>query len=268
VTLIVGAPKPGVQTKPGNQGLLLAQIRFLTIAEGDADITLTPESAMYTNLDNSKSQSVKNSLVLNIQKEAALPGSGQQNAFSGTILPRYAELQPSSTVKEQVIQTSPKAGEVFFYFRPVELSWSGGTASEIKSLILYLNGEPYGVVAENLPNNGSYTWTPSLSIPLPMVVPENTYSFQIVSQNKNQENKSDPALPFGIISDPNGKITPSNFQPKNADSLTPESGSMMLSRWGERLSIDSDLDLNNDWVINYLDWYLLRKALFVKDLVY
>jgi hypothetical protein len=177
-------------------------------------------------------------------------------------------MQPSSAIQDQIVELSPRAGEVFFYFRPLDLKWSG-EAEKIKSLILYLNGEPYGVIAENLPNNGSYTWTPSLSIPLPMVIPENTYSFQIVSLTRNnQENKSTATMPFGIISDPNGKITPPDFQPKTAETLTIDSASEILSRWGEKLTEDSALDINNDWVINYLDWFLLRKNLFVKDLVF
>lgn len=268
ITLISGAPKPGIQTKPGGQTFLLAQIRFLTISEGQADLTITPETTLFSNTDGSKLDLLKNNLTVSIQKDAALPGSGSEGGYKGSIASRFSEMQPSSAIKEQIIELSPRAGEVFFYFRPLDLKWSG-EADKIKSLILYLNGEPYGVIAENLPNNGSYTWIPSLSIPLPMVIPENTYSFQIVSLTKNnQENKSTATMPFGIISDPNGKITPPDFQPKTAETLTIDSASEILSRWGEKLTQDSALDINNDWVINYLDWYLLRKNLFVKDLVF
>lgn len=267
ITLIVGSPQPGVKTTPGDQGLLLAQVRFLTIGEGEADITLAEETYLYST-ENTESVPDKNNLTFIIQKEAALPGSGATDGYQGSILSRFSELQPSSSIKNPLIQTSPEAGEVFFYFRPVEITWNGD-ADTIKSLILYLNGEPFGVIAENLANNGSYTWTPSLSIPLPMIVPENTYSFQIVGQTKdNNETKSEGNIPFGIISDPNGKITIPAFQPKNPASLAVESGAKILSRWGEKLASDDELDLNNDLVINYLDWYLLRKALFVKDLVY
>lgn len=269
VSLIAGVPKPGIQTSPGNQTFLLAQVRFVTLVEGAGEITISPSAKLVANSDNRSIQFSKTGLNLTIQKDAALPKAEGSQVFSGQLLPRFVEMQPSSAVKDQISLSSPKAGDVFFYFRPVELLWNGAT-QQIKSLVLYLNGEPYGVVAENLPNNSAYTWTPSLSVPLTMIVPENSYSFQIISQTRDgKEAKSDPSAPFGIISDPNGKVISSqSAQLKQTDQLTTDSSSQMLSRWGEKLTAEEDLDLNGDLVINYLDWYLLRRALFVKDLVY
>ena len=267
ISLIAGTPAPGVETALGSPAYLLAQLKFVTLSEGEADISLQSDSAIYSDILNQPVGGILNSLNLTIQQNAALPGSGSNTATSNLPV-RYSEMQPSSSIPDQLFQTSPTAGEVFFYFRPIEVRWSG-SPRQIKSLVLYLNNEPYGIVAENLANNGSYSWTPSLSIPLPMIVPENTYSFQFIYQNQNQsEIRSEHSIPFGIISDPNGQVTQAGFQVKSADNLTVLSASNIFSKWGQLLTQESEFDLNNDLVINYLDLYLLRKALFVKDLVY
>lgn len=267
VHLVSGLPAPGLQTQPDGSAYLLAQVQFVTISEGQTEISVSPDSSLFANSDAAKLNIARKNLKLSISQDAALPNSGDTN-FEGRFLAKFAEMQPSSAIKNQISILSPSAGEVFFYFRPVEITWSA-SAEEIKFITLILNGEPYGIIAQNIPNTGRFTWTPSLSIPLPMVVPQNTYALQITSRLKDgQEVLSEVSGPFGLISNPDGKIVSSAASSINpTDSLGISDSSLMLRAWGTDQS-GSPLDLNRDNMINYLDWYLLRKELFVKDEVY
>jgi hypothetical protein len=269
VELTAGTPSPGIKTEPGGATYLLAQVHFITLAEGQTEISLTPDSSLLANSDSSPVQLNNQNLPLSISRDGSLTTSQTQTDLNSRILSRYSEMQPSSQVKNQVVITSPSSGEVFFYFRPLEITWNA-VAESIKTVTLYLNGEQYGIIAENIPNNGRFTWTPSLSIPLPMLVPENTYALKITSLvNSVEESTSEISNPFGLIPDPAGKtVSSDSAKLKQPSNLTINDSSKMLSRWGEKLQQEDQLDLNGDWMINFLDWYLLRRELFVKDLVF
>lgn len=268
INLISGTPTPGIKTEPGGATFLLAQIRFVTLSEGETAISLSPETSLLTNSGSTPSTISQKNINLNIRRDAALPNSAN-TGFTGKVQTKYSEMQPSSEIKNQVNLISPVAGEVFFYFRPIDIKWNASGES-IKSLTLFLNGEPFGIIAENIPNTGVFTWTPSLSIPLPMVIPENTYSLQLTTILKDgQSSSSEVSSPFGLISNPNGKtVAGGAVSLKETSGLTKEDASRMLEKWGSEVSAENTLDLNGDTVVNYLDWYLLRKALFVKDQVY
>ncbi len=266
INLISGTPTPGLKTEPGGAAYLLAQVRFVTLSEGETTISLSPESGLLTNTGSKPAVIAQKNINVSIRRDAALPNSN--TAFTGKLQSKYSEMQPSSETKNQINLLSPAAGEVFFYFRPVDIKWNA-SAESIKSLTLFLNGEPFGIIAENIPNTGNFTWTPSLSIPLPMVIAENTYSLQLTSVMKDgQTIISEVSPPFGLISNPNGKtVAAGQVALKPTSDLTKDDSSRMLEKWGSEVT-DSPLDLNGDTVVNYLDWYLLRKALFVKDQVY
>ena len=70
-------------------------------------------------------------------------------------------------------------GEVFYYFRPLNVQWRG-QADLIKSITLYKNGEPFVEIAQNVINQGSFNWTPSLTIPAPYITPQNSFSIEII----------------------------------------------------------------------------------------
>lgn len=268
INLISGTPKPGVKTDPSDSSpLLLAQIHFMAVGEGDANITVDPASAIYDNSTNSPETTSDGGLRLAIHSDASLP-TGQKTATAdANLVGRFSELAQSNQ-DQKVLLTSPFAGQVFFYFRPVDINWTA-SADVVKSITLLLNNEPFGVIAQNIPNSGHYVWTPSTSVPVPMVTSVNTYSLQITASTKQGDIQSTSILPFGLISNPEGKITATDSaQFKTPDNPQIADASKIFSNWGSELNTDSPLDLNGDWNINYLDFYLLRKALFVKDLVF
>lgn len=269
ISLVSGSARPGIKTVPGGQPHLLAQVRFVTLTPGNADISIMPESSLLSNDSNNPVEAEKNSLSLTVSTGASLPRSGDASPSAQIFQNRYSEMQPSSQNPNQIVVTRPKQGEVFFYFRPVEIAWNISSEA-VKSIVLFLNGEPFGMIAENLQAANNFSWTPSQSIPLVMIVPENTYTLQITTRSRDgKDNVSAESEPFGLISNPSGKTVASgNTTAKGSGDLGVNDSSRILSRWGEVLNTDDPLDLNGDLAVNYLDWYLLRKALFVKDLVY
>lgn len=254
VVLIGGNPAPGITTKPSDKPLFFARISFKALSEGNAKFSFN-NAALYKNSDNSNALKTKQDLTVNIS-----PGG-----VSGQIQPNIGS---QSAVPDEITITSPKTGEVFYYFRPFDINWTGNFQT-VQVIRLLINGERYADLVQNIENSGKFTWTPSATVPAPYITKVST--FQVEIEGRTDEGKiiiSSGGGEFGLISDAGGKlVSGASGEIKLSVDADVADGSRILTRFGVNLEKPDELDLNGDLVLNGLDLALLRKGLAVKDLV-
>jgi hypothetical protein len=255
VILVGGVGTPGIVTKPDEEPRVLAKLRFVALKEGEASLSLD-EATLIKNSDNTNSLKTKKNTLISVRGGDAsgigeIPATNVGTTASGTI-----EL------------LKPQTGEVYFYFRPLEIQWKANV-ERISSINLAINGEDFANIASDIPNTGTFSWTPSATIPSPYITTSNKFTILIEGKTKDGKiHKTQESQPFGLVTSQNSKLvsTSSGLMKESVNGEISD-GSKILSNFGLRSKGNEVLDLNGDEVFNGLDLGLLRKALLVKDLV-
>lgn len=261
LSLVGTVANPGFKTTSPQKKHILARVVFKSKIAGIANLTFDESSAIFRNTDNHNILQTKQSLAINI-----VSGS-----FVSTVATSSAVVATSSA--NNLVVLTPNGGEVYEYSSPIEVKWLGEDIKDI-SIGLLLNDIFLGTVVSNLPNTGSYLWTPADAIPLSFVTPYHTYQIRMSSKTVDNEIVMDESNgPFGIVlKKQNGLISTPSSQEEEVSSVEQAADfsgdgktdfldlSMLLSNYNKVLDASGrKFDLNKDSGVNDIDlWYLMN----------
>lgn len=240
ISLVGSIPNPGFKTMNNQKKSILAKIVFKSKINGVANLTFDLSSAIFRNTDNNDILQTRQPLDINI--------------VGGRVVSSMAPPPiQQATAEAGLIVLSPNGGEVYEYSKPLEIKWLGENIKDI-SISLILNNIFLGSLTPNLPNNGTYLWTPEEALPLSFITPFNTYQIRLNAKTLDNKDVVDESNgPFGIVL---------KKQPKLISTLSGE----------ERVvtSVEQAADFNRDGKIDFLDLSMLmshyNKVLEEKDI--
>lgn len=268
LSLVGTVANPGYKTASPQKKYILAKVFFKAKIAGIANLTFDQSSAIFRNSDNNNILQTKQALAVNIVGGRVVSTIASTSAVE------------ASSAANNLVVLAPSGGEVYEYSSPIEVKWLGENVKDI-SIGLLLNNIFLGTVANNLPNNGSYLWTPSETIPLSFVTPYNTYQVRIsslTSDNKqsfssNKVVTDESNGPFGLVlKKQNGLIATPSSQEEEVSSIEQAADfsgdgkidfldlSLLMSNYNKILDAKSKkFDLNKDSGVNDIDlWYLMN----------
>lgn len=263
VEIIAGLPTPGIVnsgSNPNEERTYLATLYLTPKAIGDAVLQISPNSQLLRNSDNQNIFKSGSDLVLNLtsivseatSSAAVIPSTGKSVGNDHPI----------------IVITDPVTASNYSYFKPVEIIWSSFNVSSISQINLFINGESFGPISQSIDaSKGKFTWQPQESLALPYIQLSNTYQIEIIGASKTGETVKTLSGPFGIVGTEDvagGLPDPQAF---SQNQLTISDASRILSNYLVSPPKDKSLDLNNDNVINGLDFYLLRQNLLGRGLI-
>ncbi|MBI2593227.1 hypothetical protein HYW44_01115 [Candidatus Daviesbacteria bacterium] len=150
----------------------------------------------------------------------------------------------------------------------MDIIWSAFNAETISQINVYVSGEFFTQVAQNLDaKSGKFTWKPQESLPLPYIQPANTFMIEVVGIGENGESSKATTGPFGILGVEEVKGGPPSAEVFSVNPLTIDDASRLMSNYLVSSLADKSLDFNRDEVINDLDFYLLRQNLLGRGII-
>jgi hypothetical protein len=251
ISLIAGTPNPGVKTDPttGTEAIL-ATIIFRPKITTSSSINFDPTSMLYSEEGN-----------VNILKKA------EEVAVELNSTPVVASSSPSinTNPKLNLQITTPVLGNSYYYFNPLDITWSGEEIENILGINLYLNGSLFGPLTQNIVNTGKFSWKPDQTVLIPYLQSDNNFQIGIIAQDKQGNQVTGMSGKFGLTTEQDQVTSGQTFM-LNTD-LTVRDASKILSNYNVNQLTEPALDLNRDGVINDLDLFLLRESLFRRDLI-
>ncbi len=264
IDLALGVPNPGFKSEiSDNTKYLLATVTFNVKRFGTPQITIVSEkSMMLRNSDTLNILNEKRDLLVNLRPI--------EKVASAT-----AAITETKPKKEASIKiTSPLGGESFAYFNPIDIKWESQNIEKV-SISLLLNDSLYGNLATNIANTGSFSWKIENTLPLTYINANSVFQIKVVGSTKDNFLVSDttPGY-FGLVSQTDAKV-------KNTPKITIERVqadlnnnnkvdfadlSLLLSNFNKQ-KFEESYDFNGDGVVNVIDLWLLRGALFTEKVI-
>lgn len=256
INLLAGVPAPGIRSS-GEDKFYMTTIYFKPIKEGSVILQISDNSEIFRNSDNINIFRSGNDLVLNL-------GNVVQVA-SQSASPRFS---PQNSKEPLLVITNPRGGANYSYFKDLEIVWSSFNVDRISQVNLYINGDKFGTIAQNIESSeGKYNWAPQSSLGVPYIQQANSYEIEIVGFSKDGEVVRAASGVFGIqgIQDAIGTVPDGPSFEQNQ--LTVNDLSRALSGYLTEPVADPSLDLNKDGVINDLDLYLVKLNLILRGII-
>lgn len=258
ITIISGVPNPGFVNSAEKEKTYLATFHLRPKRAGTTVLEVLPESQILRNSDNQNIYKTGNDLVLNLTSGFPDPSP------SASARPRSGE-NPSSPI---IVITNPLVGANYSYFRPLDITWSSFDVDRISDINLFINGEFFGPIAQNLEASaGRFTWQVKDSLPLAYIQYANTYALEITGVSRIGQATKIQAGPFGIVGLEEVVGGPPSPEAFNQNQLTITDASRLLSSYLVFPLKDQSLDFNKDEVVNELDFYLLRQNLLTRSVI-
>ncbi len=256
-----GLPNPGLSTAGvPHDKVYLATLLLRPKKIGSTVLQVTSESQLLRNSDNENILSTGSDLVLNL--------TSITNELPQPLPEVPKKPAPSINGEPLIVITSPALASNYSYFKPVEIVWSTFNVVRIAQINLYINGEIFGPIAQNIDSiAGKYSWKPQDSLSLPYIQFANTFQIEITGVSKTGAFSAVISGPFGIVGVDDVSGTAPSLQAFSANSLSITDASRLLSNYLILPLKEKALDFNKDDVINGLDFYLLRQNLLGRGIV-
>lgn len=255
-SIIAGIPNPGTTSADKPDGkIYLATLQVRPKSSGTAVLQITSDSQLLRNSDNKNLFQAGSDLVLSLSGAVAEPGiSAVPKSSPGS--------QPLLVITNPVLATN------YSYFKPLDIIWSSFNVERIAQINLWVNGEPFGPVAQNLDAKvGKFTLVPQEVLSLPYIQLSNTYQLEITGVSKNGEAVKIVSGPFGILGMDTVTGGPPDAVTFAQNQLSVNDVSRLLSFYLVLPLQDKSLDLNRDDVINELDFFLLKQNLYSRGVL-
>jgi len=251
VSLISGTPGSGIKTDPqeGTEAIL-ATVTFRPKITSNTKLSFNQNSALYSREGN-----------VNILKNMPEVGVSVEESTM-TVFPSVP-LNTSSKLSLQL--NTPVLGNNYYYFNPLDITWSGTEIESVLAINLYLNGSQLGPVAQNIANSGKYTWIPDQTVMIPYLQTDNSFQIEVIARDKEGRQVSQMSGQFGLTTQQSEVTQGSNFTINRE--LSMRDASKILSGYNIKPLSDQTLDLNQDGVINDLDFYLMRADMLRKNII-
>ncbi len=279
VSLVAGVPSPGfqsdgkVQTTP-----VLATVFFKTRSTGSANIDFQGDNLML-GTDNATNVLTKpQNLVMEVRDSVGDFNDKKYEQIVQNLIPGLPVSTNSSLI-------NPNGGEVYSYYKPVQIKWtnpvatSGGKTNVKKStplvlpsvitISLFMNDQFLGQLAQVPSGVQEYVWDITKTLPVAYIRPENSFKIELEHATQDSAEQTEKVLsngPFAIylqdtvsFRQPNQNELIGDKVDLNGDSKVDLTDvSYLLSQFLQPVTVtNKKVDLNNDLVINDLDlWYL------------
>ncbi len=256
VNLLAGVANPGIRSS-GNDKFYIGTIYFKPIKTGSVILQVSDRSEIFRNSDNINIYRSGNDLALNLSNVEA----------EATVSAR-PRVSPKNNQEPLVVVTNPRGGANYSYFKDIEVVWSSFNVDRISQINLYINGEKFGTIAQNIEaSEGKYNWLPQTSLGVPYIQPANSYEIEIIGFSKAGEVVRATSGVFGI----QGTTEVSGVVPAGPSFEQNQLGvndiSRALSSFLTDPITDASLDLNKDGLINDLDIYLIKLNLIFRGII-
>lgn len=254
VSIIAGLPSPGIKTLPGEGKAYLGTLYLRSKQAGTTVLQVESRSRILRNSDNQNIFSTGSDLVLQL-------------------FGRIEESSPAASLKSTnnkpvLVITNPVSAANYSYFKPIDIIWSAFNVENISQINLFVNGELFGPVAQNLDSDlGKLTWNPQDSLALPYIQSANFFSIETVGSAKNKEETRSITGPFGIVAQEQVSGAPPNAEVFDVNPLTVDDASRLLSNYLVLPLKENSLDLNKDGIINELDFFLLKQNMLGRGVI-
>lgn len=258
ISIIGGLPGPGAKTgSPNDDQIYLGTLFLKSKAVGTGILQISQASQILRNSDNVNIFKSGNDLVLNLTSPIAPPLPSPSN--------RRPETEEDLPL---VVITSPITGANYSYFNSVGIVWSSFNTEIISQINLYVNGELFGPIAQNLEAvTGRLDWQPKNSLALHYIQPANTFEVEIIGVSKDGKVVKVLSGPFGLLGSETVSGNPPSEEAFMQNQLTVTDASRALTHYLALPLKDASLDLNKDGAINELDLFLIRENLLVRGII-
>ncbi len=271
---------PGIKGNnlPEQKKYVLATIFFKARSAGQADITLQPGSMILGTEGNNNLLSVSKSLQVQISDSVGdFADKSYESMAAVFIKPRESSSGASLAL------LSPNGGEVFSYYKPINIKWQapvpstppknsrGQTSAPAKetTISLLMNEQFLGQLTQVPETATEYSWDPAKTLPLDYIKSENSFKIELQTEVAGVKRTIASEGPFSVLS---GNITARQLTDAelgpdrtdlNGDGSTDfRDISFLLSQYSKPVTVNNKKsDINNDLDINDIDLWFISKAL-------